>query len=70
MRPIWRATRRGRESADRLIEIGDGWRALALAIARMIRARDPMDTRSLAQMLRGQADAEEALFRALARTTT
>ncbi|QCB45006.1 BtrH N-terminal domain-containing protein [Hydrogenophaga sp. PAMC20947] len=57
------------DSADRLIEIGDGWRALALSIARMIRARDPMDTGRLAQMLRGQADAEEALFRALAKTT-
>lgn len=57
------------ESAERLIEIGDGWRALALAIARMIRARDPMETQRLAQMLRGQADAEEALFRALAKTT-
>lgn len=56
-------------SADQLIEIGDGWRSLALAIARMIRARDPMDTRKLAQMLRGQADAEEAFFRALVKTT-
>lgn len=57
------------DAADRLIEIGDGWRTLALAIARMIRARDPMDTQRLAQLLRGQADAEEALFRALAKTT-
>ena len=56
-------------SADQLIEIGDGWRTLALRIARMIKAREPMDTQRLAQMLRGQADAEEAFFRALAKTT-
>lgn len=56
------------ESAERLIEIGDDWRALALAIARMIRAREPMDTQRLAHMLRGQADAEELFFRSLAKT--
>jgi hypothetical protein len=56
------------ELADQLVEIGDGWRALALSIARMIRARDPMDTGRLARMLRAQADSEEAFFRALGKT--
>lgn len=58
------------ESADRLIDIGDGWRAFALATARMIKARDPMNTRQLTQLLRGQADAEEAFFRQLAKTVS
>lgn len=56
------------ESADRLIDIGDGWRTLALATARMIKARDPMDTAHLAHLLRSQADAEEVFFRSLQKT--
>ena len=51
--------------ADRLLEIGDEWRAFALATARMVRGRDPMDPARLAGQLRALADREAALFRDL-----
>jgi hypothetical protein len=51
--------------ADRLLEIGDAWRAFALATARMVKGRDPMDPALLAGQLRALADREEALFRDL-----
>lgn len=51
--------------ADRLMAIGDEWRAFALATARMVKGRDPMDPALLAGHLRALADREEALFRDL-----
>lgn len=51
--------------SDRLIVIGDGWRAFALSAARMIKGREPLDPRTLADKLRDQAAQEEAFFRAL-----
>ncbi len=51
--------------ADELTEIGDGWRGFALAIARMVKGRDPMDPARLADLLAAQADAEARFFAAL-----
>ncbi|MDR1424047.1 MAG: BtrH N-terminal domain-containing protein [Azoarcus sp.] len=48
-----------------LVEIGDRWREFALATARMIRARDPLDPARLAALLREQAGREKAFFMAL-----
>ncbi|OGB27499.1 MAG: peptidase [Burkholderiales bacterium RIFCSPLOWO2_02_FULL_57_36] len=56
------------EFAERLIEIGDDWRQFALASARMVRGRDPLAPRDLAQLLRAQADREHVFFADLART--
>ncbi len=53
--------------AERLNEIGDGWREFALKAVRMIKGREPFDPSVLAAMLRTQADREEELFRALKR---
>jgi hypothetical protein len=53
------------EMAERMLEIGDGWRAFALASARMLRGRDPMQPRSIAELLRKQADDEHRFFKAL-----
>lgn len=53
------------EFAERLIVIGDGWRAFALATARMVKGRDAMNPAKLADMLRGLAGQEEAFFRDL-----
>jgi hypothetical protein len=55
------------ELAAELVEIGDGWREFALAAARMIRDRDPLDPARLAQHLRAQAAREQTFFTALAR---
>jgi hypothetical protein len=55
------------ELAAELVEIGDGWRAFALAAARMIRDRDPLDPARLAQCLRAQAARERTFFAALIR---
>lgn len=55
------------EFADRLMRIGDDWRAFALRAARMLRAREPMVPAELARLLHAQADAEEQFFRDLAR---
>jgi hypothetical protein len=51
--------------ADELTQIGDGWRAFALATARMVKGRDPMNSAKLADLLLGQADAESKYFKAL-----
>lgn len=51
--------------ADRLTIIGDGWRALALKAARMVKGREPVDPPALAALLRRQADDEHSLFRDL-----
>ena len=51
--------------AEQLLAIGDDWRAFALAAARMLRGRDPMEPRAIGALLRKQADAEEQFFRVL-----
>jgi hypothetical protein len=53
------------ELAGELTEIGDYWREFALATARMIRDRDPLDAGRLAELLRAQAVREKAFFTAL-----
>ena len=53
------------ELADVLVDIGDEWREFALATARMIRARDPLDPPRLANRLRAIAGRERAFFRDL-----
>ena len=53
--------------ADRLIAIGDAWREIALAAAMMIRGRQPLEPAHIANLLRTQADLEEAFFRDLRR---
>jgi len=50
------------ELAEQLVGIGDLWREFALATARMIRDRDPLDTGHLATLLRAQAAREKAFF--------
>lgn len=51
--------------SQRLTDIGDGWRAFALTVARMVKGREPLDPGKVAQKLRAQADLEEAFFRDL-----
>jgi hypothetical protein len=51
--------------SERLTTIGDGWRALALKAARMVKGREPMDPPAIAARLREQAAQEEAFFRDL-----
>ncbi len=53
------------EFSEQLNQIGDGWRRFALSAARMIKGREPMNPGALAELLRGQAQQEEAFFRAL-----
>jgi hypothetical protein len=53
------------ELAAQLVEIGDLWREFALAAARMIRDRDPLDPRHLAALLHAQAAREKTFFTAL-----
>jgi hypothetical protein len=53
------------ELAEQLIDIGDEWREFALATARMIRDRDPLQPPKLAAKLRAIADREQAFFRDL-----
>jgi hypothetical protein len=53
--------------ADTLVDIGDEWREFALATARMIRDRDPLEPPRLADLLRALADREQAFFRDLRR---
>lgn len=55
------------EFAGRLVEIGDGWREFALAAARMIRDRDPLDPAHLAALLSQRAADERAFFTDLGR---
>jgi hypothetical protein len=54
------------EFSERLTTIGDGWRMFALMAARMIKGRDPMEPKAVADKLRDQARQEEAFFRDLA----
>ena len=51
--------------SERLTTIGDGWRALALKAARMVKGREPLDPPAIAAKLREQAAQEEAFFRDL-----
>jgi hypothetical protein len=53
------------ELAEQLNIIGDGWRKFALVTARMVKGREALDPPRLAQLLRGQADQEQAFFGAL-----
>jgi Domain of unknown function (DUF4872)/Butirosin biosynthesis protein H, N-terminal len=53
--------------AERLNEIGDGWREFALRAVRMIKGRESFDPGLIAGMLNKQADQEEEFFRALKR---
>ncbi|MDH4234863.1 MAG: BtrH N-terminal domain-containing protein [Gallionella sp.] len=53
------------EFAERLVVIGDGWRAFALATARMVKGRDAMNPAKLADMLRDLAEQERYFFREL-----
>jgi Domain of unknown function (DUF4872)/Butirosin biosynthesis protein H, N-terminal len=53
--------------AERMLAIGDGWRAFALASARMLRGRDAMEPRKIGALLRQQAEQEASFFRDLAR---
>ena len=55
------------ELSDTLIDIGDEWREFALATARMIRDRDPLQPARLSAKLRAIADREQAFFRDLRR---
>lgn len=55
------------EFAARLVEIGDQWRAFALAAARMVRGRDALAPRELGALLRQLAEREHAFFADLAR---
>ena len=56
-----------RAFSDRLTAIGDDWRVFALKAARMVKGREAVDPPVLADMLRRQADQEEAFFAELAR---
>jgi hypothetical protein len=56
--------------AEQLLAIGDDWRAFALAAARMLRGRDPMEPRAIAALLRKQADAEQQFFHTLDRAVS
>ena len=51
--------------ADRLNEIGDGWREFALKAARMIKGRETFEPKKLAEMLHTQAESESEFFGAL-----
>jgi hypothetical protein len=51
--------------AQRLVAIGDRWQEFAIACARMIKKRDPLDPPALAAHLRALADDEQAFFRDL-----
>lgn len=51
--------------ADELTQIGDGWRAFALATARMVKGRDATEPAKLADLLADRADAEATYFAAL-----
>lgn len=55
--------------AARLVEIGDRWREFALAAARMIRRRDPLDPRALGAMLRDLSGEEKRFFQDLQAAT-
>jgi len=56
-----------RELAERMNEIGDGWREFGLKAVRMIKGREAFDQALLSNMLRGQADRETEFFKMLKR---
>ena len=51
--------------AERLNEIGDGWREFALKAVRMIKGRETFDPKRLGEMLHSQAEREKEFFQAL-----
>jgi len=51
--------------AERLVAIGDKWQEFAVATARMIKRRDPLEPPALAALLRGLAIEERDFFRGL-----
>jgi hypothetical protein len=51
--------------AARLVAIGDRWQEFAIACARMIKRRDPLEPPKLAGMLRELAEREKSFFRDL-----
>jgi hypothetical protein len=51
--------------AERLVAIGDKWQEFAIAAARMIKRRDPLEPPRLATLLRGLAAEERSFFRDL-----
>lgn len=53
------------EFSARMLDIGDEWRAFALAAARMVKGRDAFEPPALASLLAAQADREAAFFRDL-----
>lgn len=53
------------EFSERMLDIGDAWRAFALAAARMVKGRDAFEPRALANLLNAQADREASFFRDL-----
>lgn len=55
------------EFSARLLDIGDEWRAFALAAARMVKGRDAFDPPAIANLLSAQADREATFFRDLRR---
>ena len=55
------------EFSASLLDIGDEWRAFALAGARMVKGRDAFDPPAIAALLSAQADREAAFFRDLRR---
>jgi hypothetical protein len=53
------------QMSERLIAIGDDWRAFALKAARMVKGREAVDPARLAGLLRALAQQEEGFFRDL-----
>jgi hypothetical protein len=53
--------------AQRLVAIGDRWQEFAIACARMIKRRDPLEPRALGARLRELAADEQTFFQDLNR---
>ena len=53
--------------AEELVAIGDQWREFALSVALMIRGREALEPRTLADRLGAIADREQAFFLRLRR---
>lgn len=51
--------------SEQLMDTGDAWRDFALAAARMVKGRDPLDPPAIAALLDAQAAREESFFREL-----
>jgi hypothetical protein len=54
--------------SEQLMDAGDAWRDFALAAARMVKGRDPLDPPRISALLMAQAAREEAFFRELGQT--